>query len=222
MSSNRVLSAVAGWLYLLTFFTSIPALALKQPYLDSEGSTSSSAVIAAVGLEFVLMVSCIGTAVALFPLLKHANEALALGFVGSRIVEGSAILLGIVVLLSLVGMEGDAGDGAGALIAVHDAAFLAGPGMLPAANAALLGTLLFRARLVPRWIPVIGLIGAPLLVLSGVLTMTGVLDQVSPLAGIAALPIAVWEFAIGVWLIAKGVRVRETTIRPDRAAPFER
>lgn len=60
--------------------------------------------------------------------------------------------------------------------------------------------------LVPRVIPVIGLVGAPLLAASATATLFGVLDQVSPLSGFAALPIAVWEFSIGVWLMVRGVR----------------
>ncbi|WEK12446.1 MAG: DUF4386 domain-containing protein [Candidatus Microbacterium phytovorans] len=198
--TDRRLARTAGILYLLTFATSIPALALKSPVLA--GSTAAdAATLARAGalLEVVLAVACVGTAVALFPLLRRAVPALALGFVASRVLEAGLVLLGIAALLVVV-TTGDP-----AAVALHDAAFLLGPGLLPAVNALLLGTALLRTRLVPRLIPVVGLIGAPLLLVSAGATLLGVFDQVSPVAALLALPIAVWEFALGVWLTVRAV-----------------
>ncbi len=78
--------------------------------------------------------------------------------------------------------------------------------MIPAVNVLLLGSALYRARLVPRVLPLLGLIGAPLLVASAMATMFGVFGQVSALAGLAALPIAVWEIGLGLWLTIRGLR----------------
>lgn len=198
--TDRRLARTAGILYLLTFATSIPALALKSPVLA--GSTAAdAATLARAGalLEVVLAVACVGTAVALFPLLRRAVPALALGFVASRVLEAGLVLLGIAALLVVV-TTGDP-----AAVALHDAAFLLGPGLLPAVNALLLGTALLRTRLIPRLIPVVGLIGAPLLLVSAGATLLGVFDQVSPVAALLALPIAVWEFALGVWLTVRAV-----------------
>lgn len=198
--TDRRLARTAGILYLLTFATSIPALALKSPVLT--GSTAAdAATLARAGalLEVVLAVACVGTAVALFPLLRGAVPALALGFVASRVLEAGLVLLGIAALLVVV-TTGDP-----AAVALHDAAFLLGPGLLPAVNALLLGTALLRTRLVPRLIPVVGLIGAPLLLISAGATLLDVFDQVSPVAALLALPIAVWEFALGVWLTVRAV-----------------
>lgn len=205
MSSDRRLALVAGILYLVTFATSIPALALKAPFLA--GIADDAFVPLAATLEVALAIACVGTAVALFPIVRRSNEALALGFVASRTVEAGLVLLGVAALLALRS-TGGVTDGAagGSLVVLHDQAFLLGPGLLPAANALLLGTALFRARLVPRVIPLVGLIGAPLLLASALATLFGVLDQVSPIAGLLALPIAVWEFSIGVWLTMRGVR----------------
>lgn len=187
----------AGILYLLTFATSIPALGLKSVYLvgDSDVAPASGAAL----LEVVLALACVGTAVALWPILRRSAPALALGFLASRMLEAGLVLLGVASLLALVSTADPA------LVALHDAAFLLGPGLLPAVNALLLGTALLRARLVPRVIPLIGLAGAPLLLASAGLALFGVLDQVSPVAGLLALPIAAWEFALGVWLTARGV-----------------
>lgn len=202
VTTDRTLARVAGILYLVTFVTSIPALALKQPFLDAGGVADAAPAQWAALLEIVLALACVGTAVALYPITRRSSPALALGFVASRMMEASLVLVGVLALLALVRVPG----GAPVLVALHDGAFLVGPGLLPALNALLLGTVLYRARLVPRAIPLIGLIGAPLLAASALATLFGLVDQVSPLAGLAALPIAVWEFSIGVWLIAKGVR----------------
>lgn len=209
MTNHRMLAVIAGALYLLTFATSIPALALKQPFLDGGGSTAAAQW--AVLLEIVLAFACIGTAVAIHPVARRKNEALALGFVASRTLEAAVILVGVVSLLSIIGLrsagviEGGAGpETLRALTLVHDWAFLLGPGLMPVVNALLLGSLLYRYCLVPRIIPLVGLVGAPLLLLSSVGTLFGLLDQVSPLAGLAALPIALWELSIGIWLVVKG------------------
>lgn len=209
MIADRRLARIVGVLYLLTFATSIPALVLKRAFLRGE---APDAMPWAALLEIVLGLACVGTSVAFYPVGRRHNPALAVGFVASRTLEAAAVLIGVIALLAVAALRGAAPGGqAGdptaietALVALHDGAFLLGPGLLPAANALLFGTLLYRARLVPRIIPLVGLIGAPLLVLSAFGTLFGVIDQVSPVAGAAALPIALWEFGIGLWLLLKG------------------
>jgi hypothetical protein len=216
VSHSRMLAVVAGALYLVTFATSIPALALKQPFLTALGESDATPAQWAAVLEIVLALSCVGTAVALYPITRRTSAALALGFFGSRVLEAGLVLVGVLALLSLVtlGGAGDAAAGAPeALVALHDWAFLLGPGLLPAANAVLLGSVLLRAQLVPRVIPIVGLVGAPLLAASAIAVVFGAFDQVSPVAGLLALPIAVWELSLGLWLVVRGVRV------PAVAAP---
>lgn len=78
-----------------------------------------------------------------------------------------------------------------------------------ALNALLLGPLLYRSRLVPRILPVIGFIGAPLLIVSAVATTFDSWGQVSALAALTALtalPIALWEFSLGIWLVVMGFK----------------
>lgn len=211
MTTTRRRARITGVLYLLTFATSIPSLALQRAFL--QGERTAAMLHGAVILEIALALACIGTAVAFFPIGVRYDPALAVGFVASRTLEASAVVIGVITLLAVGTLRATAAPATAAmaepaLIAVHDWAFLIGPGLLPAANAMVLGTLLFRARLVPRLIPLIGMIGAPVLVLSALGTITGLLDQVSVFAGLAALPIALWEFSIGVWLILRGVRER--------------
>lgn len=215
MSADRRLSLVAGLCYLVTFVTSMPALALKQPYLDGAPGADPTALRAASGLEIVLALACLGTAVALFPILRRSSEPLALGFLGSRTLEAGLVLLGVVGMLAVPAVGSDASARA-ALVALHDWAFLIGPGLLPAANAALLGSALLQGRLVPRVIPLVGLVGAPLLTVSACGTLFGWFDQVSVWGAVGALPIALWELALGLWLTFRGVR--ETRLAESSAS----
>jgi hypothetical protein len=212
MDSLRKTALVAGVTYLITFI-SIPTLALYGPVRNDPnyivGPGPDTPVIFSGVLEIIVALACIGTAVVLYPVVKRQNEGVALGFVGARVLEAAAIFAGVVSLLSVVTLR-QAGAGADALVtgqalvALHNWTTLLGQGFLPAVNALLLGSLLYRSRLVPRIIPMVGLIAAPLLVASDIATLFGLKESVSGLSALAALPIAVWEFSLGVWLIVKG------------------
>ncbi|HEX2048774.1 MAG TPA: DUF4386 domain-containing protein [Acidimicrobiales bacterium] len=139
-------------------------------------------------LEVILGLACVGTAVALYPVIKRQSEGLALGFVTARTLEAAMIFVGILSVLSVVTLRDAGASGAeGAalvttgqsLVAVHDWTFLLGPGIIPGVNALCLGYILYRSRLVPRILPTIGLVGAPILFASATATLFGVYDQVS-------------------------------------------
>ena len=215
MDSLRRTALVGGALYLITFFTSIPARILFGPVRNDPnyilGPGADAQVLFAGLLDVMLALSCIGTAVALYPVVKRQNEGVALGFVGARVLEAAIIVSGVVSLLSVVTLR-QAGLGADALatgqslVASYNWAFLFGPGFMASVNALLLGSLMYRSRLVPRIIPLVGLIGAPILFASDLAVMFGIWAQFSVPAGIATLPIALWEFSLGVWLVVKGFK----------------
>jgi len=231
MSPTRKTALVAGVFYLITFI-SIPTLALygqvknhRDWILSSGGHT---AVLVGGFLEVIVALACIGTAVTLYPVVKRQNEGVALGFVAARVLEASMIFAGVVSLLSLVTLRQDLGGAAGAgaaslvttgasHVAVYNATFLLGQSLMPGINALLLGSLMYRSRLVPRVIPVIGLIGAPLLITAVFAMLFGGIDQGSSLAALAALPVAVWEFSLGVWLVIKGFKPSPITAGMDAA-----
>jgi hypothetical protein len=224
MTSQRKTALVAGALYLLTF-VSIPTLTLYGPVHDANyivGPGPDTPVIFGGILELIVALACIGTAVALYPVVKRQNEGLALGFVGARVLEAATIFAGVAILLTVVTLR-QAGAGADALltgqalVGLYDRMFLVGQALIPAVNALLLGSLLYKSRLVPRVLPLLGLIGAPLLVASAIATMFGIYDRVSALSAIAALPIAVWEFSLGVYLVVKGFKASHITAEPTAA-----
>ena len=180
-------------------------------------------------LELIVALAGIGTAVALFPVVRRQSEGFALGFVTTRIVEAAMIFMGVVSILSLVTLQQGLGAAARAadapslittgasLVANYNWAFTVGQSLMPGFNALLLGTLLYRSGLVPRALPTLGLIGAPILITATVLTIFGVVEQYSELGGLAALPIAIWEFSLGLWLTFKGFR-REAPLMLEAAA----
>ncbi|MDT7796761.1 MAG: hypothetical protein QOI78_194 [Actinomycetota bacterium] len=167
MDSPRKTALVAGLLYLLTF-VSIPTPALYGPVRDRNhvtGPGPDTAVIVGGILEVVVAFAGVGTAVVLFPILKRQNESAALGFVGARTLEGAAIVAGVACLPTVVtvrrtGAGADAVVGGQVPVALYDRLFLLGQSLMPVVNALLLGSLRYRARLVPRALPVLGFIGA--------------------------------------------------------------
>ncbi|WP_151084500.1 DUF4386 domain-containing protein [Nocardioides cynanchi] len=210
----------AGIFYLLTFLSSIPALILIGPVLNDAhyvtGAGHDTRVLWGCLLDAVNALTAVGSAVALYPVVKRQNGSMALGFVTSRMVEAAVVLIGVVSLLAVVTLRQDyAGTGdaasftpiATALVDVRNWTFLVGPGLMPAFNAVLLGTLLHRSRLVPRIIPTVGLVGAPLLFAAFIAAFFGGIEQVSATSFFLTLPIAAWELSVGLWMTFKGFSV---------------
>jgi uncharacterized protein DUF4386 len=232
MSPLRKTALVAGVLYLLTF-VSIPTLFLYDQVRHNPkyilGPGPDTAVLFGGMLEIIVALAGIGTAVALYPVVKRQNEGVALGFVGARVLEAAGILAGVACLLSVVSLrQAGAGDGAlvtGQTLAVlYDRIFLLSQSFIPAVNALLLGSLLYQSRLVPRVLPLLGFFGAALLVASDIAVLFGLFGQGSSLAALTALPIALWEFSLGVYLVVKGFKpspITSTmeTVKPDRRIP---
>ncbi|MEU8633024.1 DUF4386 domain-containing protein [Amycolatopsis sp. NPDC048633] len=226
MDSPRKTALVAGALYLLTF-VSIPTLALYGPVRDRTyvtGAGPDTAAVVGGVLEVIVAFACVGTAVVLFPVVKRQNEATALGFVGARVLEAAAIIAGVACLLAVVSLRraGAGIDAVGtgqALVALHDRLFLLGQSLMPVVNALLLGSLLYRSRLVPRALPVLGFFGAPLLAAATIATMAGFIERSSAWAAAAALPIALWELSLGSWLIVKGFKPSAVTAPAESPAP---
>jgi hypothetical protein len=229
MSSTRKISLVAGIFYLITFI-SIPTLALYGPVknhpdwiLSSGGHTG---LLVGGFLEVIVALAGIGTAVTLYPVVKRQNEGAALGFVTARVLEAVMIFTGVVSLLSLVTLRQDLGGAAGAHaalvttaashVAVYNWTFLLSQSLMPAFNALLLGSVLYRSRLVPRIIPAVGLIAAPFLICTVIATLFGAMKLGSP--EFAAVPMAAWELSLGLWLTVKGFRPSPITAAMDAAS----
>ena len=233
MTSLRKTALVAGIFYLITFI-SIPTLALYGPVKNHRdwilGSGSHTGVLVGAFLEVIVALAGIGTAVTLYPVVKRQNEGVALGFVAARVLEGCMIFTGVISLLSLVTLRHDLGGAAGANaaalvttgashVAVYNWTMLLGQTLMPCINALLLGTLMYRSRLVPRIIPIVGLIGAPLLIAGVIVTLSAGTGHISAFQAIATLPVAAGEFSLGLWLVVKGFKPSPITAEMTAADP---
>jgi len=217
MDSTRRTALVAGIFYLITF-VSIPTLGLYSSVKGKDFIISSGADTGALWggfLEVIVALAGIGTAVTLFPVVKRQNEGMALGFVATRTLEAAMIFAGVASLLSLVALQKAGASGADAtslttlgeaLVVFYNKVFLVGQSLMPVANALLLGTLMYRSGLVPRVIPLFGLIGAPLQLTAVLLTMFGVIERSGTAAGILVIPDFIWELSLGVYLVVKGFK----------------
>lgn len=209
--SHRKYSMAAGVFYILTF-VSIPTLSLYMSVHSPNyilGPGPDTPVFIGGLLELIVALTGIGTAVALYPVLKRQNQGLALGLVACRTLEASTIFAGVAFLLSVVTLRQ---TGAGpnalptslALVTLYDRIFLVGQSFMPAITDFLLGLLLYQSRLVPRALSLIGIVGAFLLVFGDIAVVSGLIEQRSPSTLLAAVPVAVFEFSLGILLVVKG------------------
>ncbi len=211
MTASRKTSLTAGILYLLTFI-SIPTLSLyheiHQPNFILSSAPSSDVVLGGI-LELVMALACIGTALVFYPVLKKQNETLALGFVAARILEATLIFAGVACLLTVLNLRSLGAEAqvmSRGFVMLYDRLFLISQSFIPAVNGLLLGTLLYQTRLVPRLLPIIGIIGAFTLVAGDVAVLFGLYDQRAPEIALTAIPIALWEFSLGIYLVVKGFK----------------
>ncbi|MBS1674264.1 MAG: DUF4386 domain-containing protein [Actinobacteria bacterium] len=233
MPRHRQAAMAGGVLYLLTF-VSIPTFALygaiKTDPTWITGAGPDAPVIAGGILELIVALACIGTGVALYPIIKLQDGSRALGFVAARTLEAAAIFAGVVALMSMVTLrQDDLGRDSviigQSLLAQHTWTTLLGQGLIPALNAFLLGSIMFRSRLIPRALPLFGFIGAPLLIIAAIGTLFGLWGPVSPVAAAAALFLSIWEFGMGAWLVIRGFnpeairRLTDPNGNVDTAAP---
>jgi Domain of unknown function (DUF4386) len=211
---------IMGAWFLGTFVFSIPAFWFYDPllnhadYINSSGQDTRIAVGAL--LEICLAICGIATAVVIFPIVKRANESTALGYIGSRTVESILILIGVLSLMSVVALRQELANASGSearvgdaqlLLAVHDQVSLLGPQFCAGlGNGILLGYLMWRSRLLPRPMVMVGLIGGPLALLAGIGVLLGLWGMHSGLPVAMTAPEAVWEFSLSVWLLIKGFR----------------
>jgi hypothetical protein len=207
VSSSRSAALVAGILYLSTHVTSVAAVAA---YGDG---TSASGVVGGVALEVLLALGVLGTGVVLLPLLSPAAPVLANAFSSLRTMEAAVIAAGTLPMLALPARPTDAGP----LLALHDAAFLVGQGLIISVNTLVIATLLVRTGVVPRWIGILGLVGGVLVLFGNTGQLVGWFDRTSAWAAIAAVPVFAFEISFAVYLIARGLR-EPRTVSPLYAA----
>jgi Domain of unknown function (DUF4386) len=220
MARDQKRARAFGVLYLVTFVTSILALVLyetvlRHPRSYIAGAGHDTQVLFGALLELLLIIANIGTAVVIFPIVRRKNEELALGYVTARIVECTFILVGIVSMVAIITLRQQAAGPADGTVAftfaaIKDWTFLLGPGWVVGwGNGLILGYLMYRSGLVPRRMCWLGLIGGPLIIVSGTALMFGgnhPSHTMHSLQGIATIPEFLWELSLGVYCAIWGFR----------------
>ena len=231
---------IFGWLFIGTFVTSIPARLLFVNGLGASwsdmrfvpGDTSINSLKLGAVLEFGLIVTQIGTAVVIYPLVRRQSEIVSLGYVTARIMESVFAAIGLISIMSVVSVADSLASASGAdatalavqgdsLVNTYEWAFQWGPGLVAGiGNGLMLGYLMYRSQLVPPRMAMLGLIGGPLLILSFVLKLCGVYEDGTPLAGLLTLPEAAWELSLGIYCAWKGFRTESPIVKPEMAMAY--
>ena len=239
MSPMRKAALIAGVAYIATFVFSIPVkFGLWTDVLNKPdfilGAGNAGGVPMGALFEVLTGLGGVVSAVALYTVAKRYSHRAALGFVTTRVLECAVIFMGVLSILTVYTLRQEVAGTAGtdpdtlvtigrAFVATHDWTFLIGPGLMPALNALLIGSVMYRSRLLPRWIPTLGLIGAPLLLISWVATLFGAWDQISAPSALLTLPIGIWELAFGVYMTVWGFKataVPEASFNPVNSEIF--
>jgi hypothetical protein len=229
MTLDQKRARVFGVLYLITFVTSIAAALLYSPVLDDPvgyiaGAGHDTRILLGALLELLLIISNLGTAVVIVPIMRRLNEELAIGYVTARLVECTFILVGIVSVLGIITLRNQVagaseGTVAYTLAAIKDWTFLLGPGWVVGwGNGLILGYLMYRSGLVPRRAAWLGLIGGPLIIVSGTAIMFGgnhPSNTLHSLQSIATIPEFLWELFLGLYCTIWGFRPSCPILRAD-------
>jgi Domain of unknown function (DUF4386) len=219
----RRIATFTGWLWIITFVTSIPtrfilyAPILDEPsYVTGAGDLALAAVATGAVFELILIISNVGTAVVPYSVHKRYSEVGAVAYVTARVMESVFIAVGILAILAIVTLRQDAPSGATPALgqgieAIYEWSFRIGPGFfVGVGNGLILGYMMYRSGLVPRGLAIFGLVGGPLIILMGVLVIFDVIDPGTDagmaIQGLMTIPEAFWELSLGIYLIAKGYR----------------
>lgn len=237
MNTNKKSALIVGVLFILAAVTAIIGLILYDPILNGpdylmKGSEHANQVILGALMELILVVSAVGTATTMFPILRKYNETIALWHVCFRFLEAVIITIGIISVLSLLTLSREFAAAAapdtasfqasGILLkAIHDWTFLLGPLFMLGINTMMYSYIFYKSKLVPRFIPILGMTGATLVFICALLVMFGVIQQISVWGAILALPVAANEMILAVWLIFKGFNLSalsSESVQTDRVS----
>ncbi len=211
---------IIGVLFILAAVTAIIGLNLYNPILKGpdyliKGPEYTNQVIMGALMELILVVSAVGTSTTMFPILRIYNETIALWHVCFRFLEAVIITVGIISVLSLLTLSQQLAtiaspniasfEASGIVLkAIHDWTFLLGPNFMLGINTMMYSYILYKSKLVPQFIPILGMTGSTLVFLAALLEMFGVINQISIWGAILSLPVAANEMILALWLIVKG------------------
>lgn len=219
MKRDRKNAKILGIFYILAALTSIIAVILYGPVLSEQWQMtvvngSETRVLIGVLNDLLLVVTAVGTAIMLYPYIRHWNEHLALGYLCFRFMEAVFIVIGIVSILGLLRLSAYYADNLTIEPSLEPIGFLLqdiyrwsamlGPNFMLGINTSLYSYLLYRTGYVPKPLAIFGMITAIMVFMAGILQMFGIIGPYSALKGLIALPVGVYEMSLAAWLIVKG------------------
>ena len=221
MKTHRITAIIAGILFLIAAVASIVGLILYKPILNDAqfivyDNANKTQILWGAFFEIITAFAVIGITSTLFIILKEINLSMAIATVCFRLLEATIIIIGIICLLTIITLNQEFGKevnpntcsyimASKSLLAFHNWTFLFGPNIALGPSTFITGYLLYKAKLVPRIIAILGLIGGPLIFLSAFFVMFGFYDQISALGIVVALPVFFYEMSLAFWLIFKGL-----------------
>jgi hypothetical protein len=227
-------ATIVGWLFIVTYVTSISAkVGFYPPLFDGNyvtGPGEDSRVLWGAFAEAILIVANIGSATALYTVVKHRYPNLGLSFIAARIMESVFIGVGILAVLTVVTLRQDyaaADDQSAAGLAAVGNAFIAmqewtfhlGPQLVVGVgNGCILGWMMFRTGLVPRRLAMFGLVGGPLLIISGSAAILHLIEPGGAIQNLSAAPEFIWELGLGIYLVVKGFKTSGARV-PGATSP---
>ncbi len=225
MKTNRRTATVAGVFFMIAAVAAITGLILYNPILHDtayilKGAENEVQIKWGAFFEIITAFAVIGTAVTLFPVLKKYNEAMAIGTVTFRLLEATIIVIGIISLLTILtlnhqySVEAIASNkiylvNGALLVALHDWTFLFGPMIVLGPSTFMTSYLLYRSKLVPGLISVLGMIAGPLVSASGIMVIFGFYPQISVIGALTCFPVFIYEMSLAIRLLTKGFNYEE-------------
>lgn len=228
MKVNRRAVAMAGALVIVGMIAgmlSVVPVIEESNYLALIPAHENQIIVGAVS-QFIMIPAYVGFALCLYPTLRKVNEALSLGSLGFRLIAATFHFIGVILLpLFLVLGQEFAQDGAahlettGELLRtardfVNHVALIISLGL----GDLLLFGILYRSRLVPRWLSAWGLLGAGSAILASFLVLVGLTDVVTPVYLAINAPLALQSLVLAIWLIAKGFDTQAWTAAHEHEA----
>ena len=217
MNSNRIKAKVTGILLISCMVAGILSIApaIDAPDFLIRAAANSNQVIIGAIFQFIMSIAYLGVAIILYPILRKFNDSLALGFLSFRIIASVFIIIGTVFLLLILTLSQEfvkavpqdsshfqiLGDllRMGRDLVNHVFMILA-----LSVGSLMFYFILFRTRLIPRWLSVWGLLGTTSTMLASLLVMFHSIDIITPVYFILNTPIALLEIILAIWLIANG------------------
>ncbi|MFZ1677913.1 MAG: DUF4386 domain-containing protein [Saprospiraceae bacterium] len=225
METNRNSATSAGILFIIAAVAAIIGALLYTPILHDpdyiiKGTAHEAQILWGAFFEIITAFAVIGTPIALYPVLKKYNQSMAIATVSFRLMEATMIIVGILSLLTIVTLSHEFSKGVNpdtasylivgkSLIALHDWTFAFGPNIALGPSTFMTSYLLYKSKLVPRFISMLGLIGGPFIFVCGVMVMFGVFLQISLWGVLLAIPVFLYEMSLAVRLLVKGFKADE-------------